>query len=252
MGVQVGIIPNLILRDAMAEDPWGTTEKVAELGFQGVESGMLIQGDVAENKKRLDDLGLKAIALGAKKDVLSDGLDDLAEKAKVLDCKYIVTYWGPCDSVEQVKADVEAYDAIGAQCRTHGLKFCYHNHDHEFKTIFDDQRAIDVMMAHSDPEHLFFELDVAWVQYGGDDPIAFMNQHAARIPIVHLKDVADLDERGRFTSIGTGCVDINGVMQAATDLGMAWAIVEQDRVNRLTPMESVQASALNLKEWGWI
>lgn len=252
MAVQVGIIP-ILLREETTKNFWGTVEKLAEIGYRGIESGQVLQGDVAENKKKLDDLGIKVVALGVNKEIIkAEKLDDVAEKARFLDCHYVVTYWGPCNNFEQVKADAQIYDEIGAKFRTHGLKYCYHNHDHEFKTKFDGKRAIDVLLENSDPEHLFLELDVAWVKYGGENPVSFLKQHASRIPIIHLKDIADISERGMFTAILTGCVAVNEVMEAATELGVDWAVVEQDRVNRLTPLESVQASYLNLKECGWV
>ena len=37
MTVQIGMIP-IILRDEMAADYWGTLLKIAEIGYQGIES----------------------------------------------------------------------------------------------------------------------------------------------------------------------------------------------------------------------
>jgi sugar phosphate isomerase/epimerase len=251
MTLNVGIIL-ILLREEAGKDFWGTMEKLAIMGFQGIESGLFLQGDVVRNKKRLDDLGLKVVAVGANKDLLKGPLDELAEKVKLLGCNYVVTYWGPSNDIAQVKADAKLYDEIGAQLRKHDLKYCYHNHDHEFTTVFEGKRVIDILMENSDPEHLFFEVDVAWVQYGGEDPVTFLRKHAQRIPIIHLKDIADINERGKFTSIGTGCVAVNSVMRTATELGIDWAVIEQDSVNQLSPFESVQASMYNLREFGWL
>ena len=45
-------------------DPYKELEKYAQIGYTGMESGdLLLQGDVKENKKRLEDMGLKGVAL---------------------------------------------------------------------------------------------------------------------------------------------------------------------------------------------
>ena len=46
MTVQIGMIP-IILRDEMAADYWGTLLKIAEIGYQGIESGQ-IEVDLSE------------------------------------------------------------------------------------------------------------------------------------------------------------------------------------------------------------
>ena len=46
MTVQIGMIP-IILRDEMAADYWGTLLKIAEIGWQGIESGQ-VEVDLSE------------------------------------------------------------------------------------------------------------------------------------------------------------------------------------------------------------
>jgi sugar phosphate isomerase/epimerase len=249
--IKLGLIP-LIIKDEVAADLWGTIEKVAAIGYLGIEGGHLLEGDVKANRERLEALGMQVAAVGVKKDDLSERLDEVAERALALGSRYLVTYYNACDDLDQWKTDIAFYDGIGKRCRAHGLTFCYHNHDHEIRTIHGGKRALDVMLEESDPEHLALEMDVAWVQFGGADPIEFLRERAERTPLLHLKDLEDLEERGRFTSIGTGLVDIEGVLETAVEVGVDWAIVEQDRPNNLTPMDSVRASYLNLKEWGWV
>jgi sugar phosphate isomerase/epimerase len=71
-----------------------------------------------------------------------------------------------------------------------------------------------------------------------------------RIPIIHVKDLLDLNVRGRFTSVGTGLVDCYGCIEAAAAKGTKWMVVEQDRPNNLTHFESAIASIYNLREVG--
>lgn len=251
MKPKIGLIPGII-RDEMAADLWGTLEWLASLGLHGVEGGSLARGDAVENRRRADALGLKTISVGAKREQLVDDLDGLIRTAQTLGADHIVLFWAPCDDREALLRDVELYNKIGQACTRAGLKFCYHNHDHELLTRHGDQRALELLMAETDPSAVYFEFDVAWLLYGQVDPAEYLAAHADRVPLIHLKDVADLSERGQFTAIGTGLVDTSAVLAVCEARGIPWAVIEQDRPRNLSPRDSVLASVLNLKELGWL
>lgn len=251
MKAKIGIIPGII-RDEMAADLWGTMEWLASLGLQGVEGGSLGRGDAAENRKRADALGLKTISVGAKREQLTDELDSLIRTAEVLGADHIVLFWAPCDDRDALLRDAELYNKVGQACTRAGLKFCYHNHDHELLTRHGDQRALELLMAETDPAAVYFEFDVAWLLYGQVNPAEYLGAHVDRVPLIHLKDVASLSERGQFTAIGTGLVDTSAVLAVCEERGIPWAVIEQDRPRNLSPRDSVLASVLNLKELGWM
>jgi sugar phosphate isomerase/epimerase len=84
------------------------------------------------------------------------------------------------------------------------------------------------------------------VQHGGEDPVAYLERYAGRVPLLHLKDMAPGEDRA-FAEVGEGILDIPGILQAAEKAGTEWIIVEQD-VCRRPPLESVRLSLENLKE----
>lgn len=249
MKAQIGLITG-ILREEMQQDPDAAYKQIAALGYKAVEGGAsTLEGDMP---KKLNDLGLKILTVGVKP--LHDEekeLDAIIEKAASLGVAHISTWWGPAQSREQVLENARKYNTFGAKVAQAGMKFTYHNHDHEFKTTFDGDRAIDILIENTDPEAVFLEPDVAWVYFGGADPVEFLSQHKDRIPVIHLKDIIDMSERGKFCAIGAGYVPCEGVLGACEELGIPWAVVEQDRPNNLTGMESVTASMFNLREKGW-
>jgi sugar phosphate isomerase/epimerase len=248
---QIGLIPGII-RDETRADFWGAMEQVAEIGYEGIEGGAnLIEGAVSRNKARLDGLGLQAVTVGASRQQLADDLDRLIDGALALEARHISTWWGPCESADQVRRDAAFYESVGERVAAAGMKFCYHNHDHELLTTFDGVSGLDMLMAETSAEHVSIELDIAWVVYGGDDPVDFITRHPGRFPVIHVKDIADLGERAKFTSVGTGVVDVKGSIEAGMANGVEWFVVEQDAPNNLTPMESVTVSYLNLKEMGF-
>jgi len=191
----MGLIPGII-REETAADFWGAMDAVADIGYEGIEGGAnLIDGDVARNKARLDGLGLAAVSVGASRQQLEAELDRFIDGALTLDACHISTWWGPCESAEQVKRDADFYETVGEGVAAAGLKFCYHNHDHELLTQFDGVSGLDMLMAATDPQHVYIELDIAWVVYGGEDPVELIQSHPGRFPALHVKDIADLGER---------------------------------------------------------
>jgi sugar phosphate isomerase/epimerase len=258
MGLKIGLIG--IVGEEMKNDPWGTLERVAQIGYQGVEgtAGLASRTGltVDELQMRLAGLGLKSVAQGLR---LHQGETSPAESiatARSLASKYIVQYWGPCESVDQLKRQAELFDHVGAECREAGITFCYHNHNHEFAQ-FDGKTGLDILMENCDPRNVAVELDVAWVTYGGVDPVATIRKYAGRCPILHMKDLAVVPEGGytgneeregtQFTEVGTGVVNTQGVVEAARECGVKWLVVEQDRMRDLAPMDSIRVSYENLK-----
>jgi sugar phosphate isomerase/epimerase len=240
-----------LLNAEYQRDFWGSVKRVAEIGYQGIESpDGLLKGDIKENMRRFRDFGLEVIAVPALREPLRDELDRVIADAHALGARNVACYWGPCESREQILRDAELYNRAGARLASEGLRLCYHNHEHEFKTHYGGVYALDLLAANTDPKAVFFEIDVAWVTFGGENPVNVLRRYAGRIPAVHVKDLWGLEERGLFTTVGTGLVDIPGSIRAARETGVEWAVVEQDEVRNLDAWQTVTVSFLNLKEQG--
>ena len=98
-------------------------------------------------------------------------------------------------------------------------------------------RPIDTILTSFDPALVRFEVDVFWVSVTGNDPVAFINQLGKRVMLVHLKDKAkdtpvqfnESVEKTAFAEVGSGTVDIPGVLKAAQAIGVEHYFVEQDQ-----------------------
>jgi sugar phosphate isomerase/epimerase len=260
MALRVGLIG--IVGRQMQEDLEGTLRSIAEMGYEGVEGAghvaARLELPLAELRRQLDAFHLAAVAQGGvflEDD--EDRLEGAVEAAVTLGAPYVVSYWGPCESRDGVLRLAEWLDRYGARCREAGLQFCYHNHNHEL-AVFDGGHGLDLLAENTDPDNVKLELDVAWLTYGGVEPAATIRRYAGRCPILHVKDLAEVpeggetsnDERGEavaFTEVGTGVVDVEGVVAAARDSGVEWLVVEQDRMRELPPMASARVSCRNLK-----
>ena len=62
----------------------------------------------------------------------------------------------------------------------------------------------------------------------------------------------DPSSKEGFTSVGTGVVNIAGVLQELDDQGVEYACVEQDIMRNLDRLEALTMSYLAMKETGFV
>ena len=89
-----------------------------------------------------------------------------------------------------------------------------------------------------------------------------VDQLGDRLCAIHIKDYQEgtrLVERPKrtivrpkFTTPGTGVLDLKGVLQKALDMGIDYAIIEQDNMNNRDPLSTAQAAYYNMKETGLV
>nr|WP_239565930.1 sugar phosphate isomerase/epimerase [Paenibacillus sacheonensis] len=241
-----------IIHEELEADFWGTASKAAAIGYQGIEGveKWLLEGDVRSNLGRFHALGMQAVTLSASRETLREGLDRLAANAVALQAPHVTVWWGPCDSKDELLRDAELYNKAGVRLASEGIKLCYHNHAHEFKTAWNGVAAMDILAEYTDPKAVYFEMDIAWITMGGADPVQVLNKMAGRVPAIHVKDVRTTEEPDQWTAVGTGIVRIAPSILKAREIGVEWMVVEQDRLRNLSPVETITASYLNLKEAG--
>ena len=250
-------------------DFWENAKILAEVGYQGMEGAgrMLDDPDGLDKIKRLRDIGLEPLTVSTDIDYLTNnGIAGLPEKAaklgvdnvSVYACSILNGHRGRDQHVtfDGFMKDVDVLAETSTALKKEGLTLRYHNHAPEFKQVFDGLPAFDILMRNTDDLQVL--LDVAWVAYGGADPVRIIYEWGPRLHALHLKDFqyAPLrtawNERyhSAFTSVGSGVVDIRGCMKAALEFGLTWGIMEQDAMNQLSPMDSLRASYYNVKEYG--
>jgi sugar phosphate isomerase/epimerase len=119
---------------------------------------------------------------------------------KAMGCKYVVfpmNQWA--DNVEEMKVECDLMNKIGEEANKRGLKFGYHNHNMEFENIPDtDQKIEDFLIAHTDPDKVFFQMDVYWVTQGHADPVAYLQKYPDRFKVLHIKDDYVIGESGNI------------------------------------------------------
>lgn len=244
MGFPVGL-QLYSLRNEIKEDFIGVLEKVAKIGYEGVEFAGYGGIKATDMKEHLERLGLKAVSSHVALDRLKNNLEEEIAYAKVLGMKHIVCPWASFEGIEDVESLAKTLNKVGKTCFAEGLTFSYHNHDHEFVKI-DGDYILDLLFAKTNPEYVKAELDLCWVSRGGVDEVAYVEKYSGRCPILHAKDYIT-NPRFRQVEVGTGLVNFRGIEKVAKSAGVQWFIVEQEEYN-MDPFESIKISLENLKQ----
>lgn len=235
------------IRDAASQDFAGALEQVAAFGYRGVEFAGYGGMNAIELKRLLDQLGLQAVGSHVDYERILEALDDEIAFNQTIGNRYIVVPY----LTEQYRQNGEDWRQVfanlhqaGLKCAEHGIILCYHNHDFELQIQLDGERVLDAMYQHVPASALQVELDTCWVHAAGCNPIAYIEQYAGRLPLIHLKDMQRLEDGSQLTvEFGQGEVPLLAIAEAASKANVEWIIVEQDFCQR----PSLECAANNIK-----
>jgi sugar phosphate isomerase/epimerase len=234
------------IREQLASDYVGSLEKVAKIGYQGIELGMPPEGmTIAEQSALLNRLGLQVINTWGGFNSLDFDTEQLADYLDDVGGKYVTVSLLFNGTKEDVLKKAEAMNRIGETLRKRGKQFLYHNHDWEFKKV-QDEYIFDLLLRETDPEYVKLEIDTYWVKRGGEDPAAYLSKLHNRCPLLHIKDMEPGEEQF-FAEIGEGILDFTEIAKVAEEVGTEWLVVEQDQ-SRRDPFESLEISYRNLRK----
>jgi sugar phosphate isomerase/epimerase len=160
----------------------------------------------------------------------AEGIRRIAGYSAEMGAKYLIASGGyPRNSGEIMAVDqkVQLLNQVGKACKGEGLKFCYHNHTHEFE---GDHPEMNELLAHTDPKLVWFNYDVGNAYPIGPKPGDFSAEHFRRILIYHIKDVT-LDSNGKnvSTDLGQGKIDLKAVIAPLLHSNWnGWLTVERE------------------------
>lgn len=243
------------LRNQFKEDVPKTLDIIASWGLTYLEGGGTYGMDMEAFKKELADRNLDVVSVGAGYDELKAGAyDDIIANAKAFGAKYVMCAWisheGNSFDIAKTKEATEVFNTAGKALKEAGLTLAYHAHGYEFRP-YEEGTLFDYMAKNA--EHFAFEMDVYWVQHGGEDPLALLNRYPEKFVLLHLKDMekgTPKDNTGHSdvetnVTLGTGEVDIAGVVKRAKELGIVEYMFIEDECSRV--VEQVPLSLAFLK-----
>ena len=237
------------VRDMTEKDFLGTLAQVAKIGYKAVEFAGTGDLKAPDLRKALDDLGLRAMGMHVGfDDLVNPGrLAGVIDYARTIGCGFFALS-GNHESAAAWRKFGQDLSKAGEQTLQAGIVLCFHNHSAEFK-VYEGKPGLEILYEVADPRFLKAQVDVYWVQHGGQDPATFIRNHAGRCPTIHCKDMEQGPDRF-FAEVGEGILDWPGIFQACETVGgTEWYIVEQDLCRRPS-IESARISFENLRKWG--
>jgi len=239
------------IRDALQRDPRAALAALRALGIvegelyglNGAENATLF-GLPARELKTLFDANSIRVPISHIGGALTNSAD-IAAIAKALGIGTLVValpseFSGqrdgrftmiPAENRAQLDELAAKLNRVGREYRDQGLTFGYHNHHIEFTPV-DGVVPYDYLMSHTDPALVKIELDLGWLAYAGQDPVAYIERHAGRLIACHLKDydatiVTDVPQR-KLVEPGAGSIDFGAVLAAMRAANVAHGFIEVD------------------------
>ncbi len=234
LGVQLYTVRSLLSRDFE-----GTLQALARIGYREVETHDYFGRTPAAVRAALDAHGLRAAAAHVSIEALERDLPGLLDAAQVVGHRWIIV-----PSLGGAFRSAEGYARAGAilsraaeQAAAAGVRIGFHNHDVEFADV-EGRSGMDRLIDAASPG-VGLELDVYWIVRAGGDPFAFIEQHASRVRLLHLKDSGGAPQH-EMLEVGAGTIDWPRLLTHARAHGVEHVFVEHDRP--ADPLASVASS----------
>lgn len=280
IGVQV-----MMLKQKFTElGVYETLKKVSELGYHCIEVSQIemTSENVAELKRASEDYkieiaaisaGLEPMAPGMKGETLTTDYEKIVADAKALNCSFIrigmlpFTCFG---SIDRIRDFAKKCNVMAKRLKEDGIDLYYHNHHIEFQK-YEGQYILDIIK--EEAQDIGFELDVHWIQRGGEKPTRIIENYAGRVKLLHLKDyrigalapetmsclqtgniagfMQGFSNVVEFAELGEGNLDFNEIIEAGVKSGAAYILIEQDDTYGRDPFDSLAISRDHLIKIGY-
>ncbi len=243
VGLQLYSIKELTQKDFI-----GAIEKVAKIGYDGVEFAGYFDTPAKDLKAVLGAYGIKPAGSHIGLAKLKDELDRVIEYCLEIGDPYIICPSMPAnmrDSADAWKRNAEFFNTVGEKCKANGIRFGYHNHAYEFE-VFDGKFALDILVENTQPDLMFVELDTFWVEYMNLKSVDFINKYNKRCSVLHIKDMKSPEEKIN-TEIGKGIMDFKEITSLGKKIGVEWYTVEQEEFE-VDQLYSIKESLTYMRE----
>lgn len=217
------------VRDEMKISVERTLANVARIGYREVEFAGYFNRPAPALKQLLKRNGLSSPAAHVGIDAVRGPWNRTLTEASEVGHKWLLVAWlaeSERDSVDAVRRIADLFNKAGEDAKQFGMRFAYHNHDFEFKEL-DGRPMLDLLLEHTDPKYVDFEMDLYWTVKGGADPLDYFARYPGRFPLVHVKDGGPPPER-TMTEVGKGLIDFKRIFAARKLGGIKHYFVEHD------------------------
>ena len=229
-----------------------TLQRVRAIGYRAVQVSGFGPIDPAAVARLAQEQGLQIVATHFSWSEFQNDLDHMIEVHRLWGCRHAAIGGLPGEYYAAGGAARFAAELapIAQRLAAAGMDFSYHNHNHEL-VRYGDTTWLQQVYAAASPELLKAELDVYWLVAGGADPAQWIIDLGARQPVIHFKDMVVLPDRTpRFAEVGAGNLNWPRIVAACREVGVEWALVEQDLTYDTDPFAALAQSFRNLQAMG--
>jgi sugar phosphate isomerase/epimerase len=242
------------VREVMKDDFEGKLAKVAAIGYREVEFAGYENRTPQKIRAMLDRHGLTAPSAHVPYKSLGDSWPAALDAAHVVGHEYLVNPYiddevrkGP----DGWKRAAETFNRAGEASHKAGIQFAYHNHWFEFAPV-NGKLPYDILLEECDPKLVKMEMDLCWIEVGGQDPLKYFKKYPGRFPLVHVKDLTRIpkvdasggqsfgDSLPEMTEVGSGIIDWKTIFRQGEKAGIKHYFVEHDHPR--DPFASIKAS----------
>ena len=208
-----------------------------DTGYRNIELFTLSGLSATQMRALLDSYGIKASArhVDVGTPAAPADLDKILAENRILGIKDFGS--GATPRTYTTEAQWVAYakylDGLGERARKAGQTLMVHNHNHEFESAFGGTMAYDILLAHTDPRNVEFQVDLYWSTRGlgvasgatsvsqADDLSAqLVRRLGNRAQLFHVKDMSTTAPAtgsqtgafpGRIEIVGAGGIDFPSI-----------------------------------------
>ena len=260
----------IVFQGREKEDLDGVVKECSQAGYACIEGGLINEfQSPAHIKDVCQKYNIQYAAGHGGYDTFKDEkkLAETAEKVKEAGGKYIICS-GVANggkTIADYRESARIFNRAGRIAAEFNLIFCYHNHAFEFVLLDKNTKGIHVLSEETDPSLVKFNIDVAWVQIGGESPAEFIRRYRERAGYYHFKDAiikgftdltteADLSKpfdmaNVTWTELGKGNIKLASAYNAAVEAGADYIIYEED-IAQIDVRQAIVDSRRFLRELG--
>lgn len=239
-------IQTYTIRNAMEADTLAALRMLKEVGYDFIETNDrdFTRIPMDEFKAAVDEVGFEVPSTHIGFEVIYKKPEEAIKAAQTLGCEYAVLSWTPepYRTTGGYMKMAERFNEVGEMMLQENLRFAYHNHHFEFWEIDGPRTGMEIYLEETDPDKVWFELDLFWTALGRQDPPALFRKHPGRFKLCHIKDMrtaalvnfqeGNLDfgtiHEGLMVNVGTGDLPFETWLQMNDVSGIEYLITEHD------------------------